>query len=95
MEIHADVILKATKVDGVYSSDPKTDPNARRYKTLTYMHVLQHNLNVMDSTAISLCKDNHLPIIVFDLTAKGNIWRAILGNGEFGTLVGAEETTWA
>jgi len=95
MEIHADVILKATKVDGVYSSDPKVDPQARRYKTLTYMHVLQHNLNVMDSTAISLCKDNNLPIIVFDLTAKGNIWRAILGNGEFGTLVGAEETVWA
>ncbi len=93
-EIHADVILKATKVDGVYSSDPKLDPSARRYKRLTYMHALQHNLNVMDSTAISLCKDNQLPIIVFDLTAKGNICRAILGNGEFGTLVGAEETVW-
>jgi uridylate kinase len=94
-EINADVILKATKVDGVYSSDPKVDPSARRYKTLTYMDVLQHSLNVMDSTAISLCKDNNLPIIIFDLTAKGNIWRAIQGTGEFGTLVGATETAWA
>ena len=95
MEINAEVILKATKVDGVYSSDPKIDPSARRYKTLTYMHALQENLNVMDSTAISLCKDNNLPIIVFDLTAKGNIWRAIQGPGDFGTLVGAAETAWA
>jgi len=95
MEINAEVILKATKVDGVYSADPKIDPSARRYKTLTYMHALQENLNVMDSTAISLCKDNNLPIIVFDLTAKGNIWRAIQGAGDFGTLVGAAETAWA
>jgi len=95
MEINAEVILKATKVDGVYSSDPKVDPSARKYKTLTYMDVLQHSLNVMDSTAISLCKDNNLPIIVFDLTAKGNIRRAIQGTGEFGTLVGASETAWS
>ncbi len=95
MEIHAEVILKATKVDGVYSSDPKVDPDARKFKTLSYMHVLQHNLNVMDSTAISLCKDNNLPIIVFDLTAKGNIWRAVHGTGDFGTLVGTAETAWA
>jgi len=95
MEINAEVILKATKVDGVYSSDPKVDPSARKYKTLTYMDVLQHSLNVMDSTAISLCKDNNLPIIVFDLTTKGNIRRAIQGSGEFGTLVGASETAWS
>ncbi len=95
MEINAEVILKATKVDGVYSADPKLDPSARRFKSLTYMHVLQNNLNVMDSTAISLCKDNNLPIIIFDLTAQGNIWRAIQGNGDFGTLVGAAETVWA
>ena len=95
MEINAEVILKATKVDGVYSADPKADPSARRFKTLTYMHALQENLNVMDSTAISLCKDNELPIIVFNLTQKGNIWRAIQGPGEFGTLVGATETSWA
>jgi uridylate kinase len=95
MEINAEVILKATKVDGVYSADPKLDPSARRFKSLTYMHVLQNNLNVMDSTAISLCKDNNLPIIIFDLTAQGNIWRAIQGSGDFGTLVGATETVWA
>jgi uridylate kinase len=95
MEINAEVILKATKVDGVYSADPKLDPLARRFKSLTYMHVLQNNLNVMDSTAISLCKDNNLPIIIFDLTAQGNISRAIQGSGDFGTLVGATETVWA
>jgi uridylate kinase len=95
MEINAEVILKATKVDGVYSADPNLDPSARRFKSLTYMHVLQNNLNVMDSTAISLCKDNNLPIIIFDLTAHGNIWRAIQGSGDFGTLVGAAETVWA
>ncbi len=95
MEIHAEVILKATKVDGVYNADPKRDSTARRFKTLTYMDVLKQNLNVMDSTAISLCMDNKLPIVVFDLTAKGNIRRAVLGAGEFGTLVGATETAWA
>jgi uridylate kinase len=94
MEIHAEVILKATKVDGVYSADPKRDSTARRFKTLTYMDVLKQNLNVMDSTAISLCMDNKLPIVVFDLTAKGNIRRAVFGAGEFGTLVGAAETAW-
>jgi uridylate kinase len=95
MEIHAEVILKATKVDGVYNADPKRDSTARRFKTLTYMDVLKQNLNVMDSTAISLCMDNKLPIVVFDLTAKGNIRRAVFGAGEFGTLVGAAETAWA
>ena len=95
MEINAEVILKATKVDGVYSADPKKDPAARRYKTLTYMDVLRQNLNVMDSTAISLCMDNKLPIVVFDLTAQGNIKKAILGPGEIGTLVGTQETSWA
>jgi uridylate kinase len=95
MEINAQVIFKATKVDGVYSADPKKDPQARRYKTLTYMDVLQQGLNVMDSTAISLCKDNNLPIVVFDLTSRGNIVRAVMGNGEVGTLVGASETSWA
>ena len=70
MEIGAEVIFKATKVDGVYDSDPKTNPSARRYRTLTYMDVLRQNLHVMDSTAISLCMDNKLPIVVFDLTAQ-------------------------
>jgi uridylate kinase len=95
MEIGAEVIFKATKVDGVYDSDPKTNPTARRYRTLTYMDVLRQNLHVMDSTAISLCMDNKLPIVVFDLTAHGNIWRAVTGSGELGTLVGASETSWA
>jgi uridylate kinase len=96
MEINAEVILKATKVDGVYNADPKKDPTARRYRTLTYMDVLKQNLNVMDSTAISLCMDNKLPIIVFDLTQHGNIGKAVLGDlGEIGTLVGVGETAWA
>jgi uridylate kinase len=95
MEIGAEVIFKATKVAGVYDSDPKSNPSARRYRTLTYMDVLRQNLHVMDSTAISLCMDNKLPIVVFDLTAPGNIWRAVTGSGELGTLVGAQETSWA
>ncbi|MBZ4329992.1 UMP kinase [Corallococcus interemptor] len=95
MEINAQVILKATKVDGVYNADPKKDPTAKRYRTLTYMDVLKQNLNVMDSTAISLCMDNKLPIIVFDLGTRGNIQRAVTGHGEFGTVVGAAETAWA
>jgi len=95
MEIGAEVIFKATKVDGVYSADPKKDPTARRYRSLTYMDVLNRNLNVMDSTAISLCMENKLPIVVFDLTVQGNIWRAVTGSGDLGTLVGASETVWA
>ncbi|MBX7115945.1 MAG: UMP kinase [Myxococcaceae bacterium] len=94
-EINAEVILKATKVDGVYDSDPKKNANARRYRTITYMDVLKENLNVMDSTAISLCKDNKLPIVVFDLTAQGNIARAVNNPGDIGTLVGADQTAWA
>ena len=95
MEIGAEVIFKGTKVDGVYDSDPKKNASARRYRTLTYMDVLRQNLHVMDSTAISLCMDNQLPIVVFDLTAQGNIRRVITGSGDLGTLVGASETTWA
>ncbi len=95
MEINAEVILKATKVDGVYTADPKKDPKARRYKTLTYNDVLQNDLNVMDSTAISLCKDNNLPIVVFDMTNRGNITRAVLSPGEIGTVVGLGQTVMA
>ncbi len=95
MEINAEVILKATKVDGVYDADPKKNPAARRYRSLTYMDVLQKNLNVMDSTAISLCMDNKLPIVVFDMTAMGNIRRAVLTPGEIGTVVGTPETVLA
>ncbi|HEY9692567.1 MAG TPA: UMP kinase [Oculatellaceae cyanobacterium] len=86
-EIDANVIFKATKVDGIYDSDPKTNPNARRYQTLTYTHVLTHDLRVMDSTAIALCKDNNIPIIVFDLGVSGNIRRAVMGES-VGTIVG-------
>jgi uridylate kinase len=86
MEIHADVLLKATKVDGVYTDDPKKNPQATKYKSLTYIDVLKKNLKVMDSTAISLCMDNDLPIVVFDLTARGNVKRAVLGE-EIGTTV--------
>lgn len=95
MEINAEVILKATKVDGVYNADPKKDASARRYKTLTYMDVLKQELNVMDSTAISLCMDNKLPIVVFDLTTQGNIHKAVMNPGDIGTLVGDSSTTWA
>ncbi len=95
MEINAEAILKATKVDGVYSADPKKDSSARRYKSINYMDVLKLNLSVMDSTAISLCMDNKLPIVVFDLTAKGNIRRALMSPGEIGTVVGTLSTEWA
>jgi uridylate kinase len=87
MEIHAEVILKATKVDGIYSADPVKDPTATRYKTLSYLDVLKKDLKVMDSTAISLCKDNDLPIIVFDLGQRGNIIKVVSGE-DVGTLVG-------
>jgi uridylate kinase len=87
MEIHAEVILKATKVDGIYSADPMKDPTATRYKAITYQDVLAKNLKVMDSTAISLCMDNELPIIVFDLGGNANIMRVVMGE-DVGTLVG-------
>ncbi|HEY9750773.1 MAG TPA: UMP kinase, partial [Allocoleopsis sp.] len=86
-EISADVLFKATKVDGVYDSDPHKNPNARKYQSLTYAHVLQQDLRVMDSTAIALCKDNNIPIIVFDLSVRGNILRAVTGE-TIGTIVG-------
>jgi uridylate kinase len=79
VEIGADAIIKATKVDGVYSADPKRDPAARRLDRLTYIEVLNRGLGVMDTTAISLCMDNKLPIVVFDLMEAGNIKRIVLG----------------
>ncbi len=79
LEIGAQVILKATKVDGVYTSDPMTDKKARKFKTIRYLDVLKRNLKVMDATAISLCKDNGLPILVFDLAQRGNIKKAVMG----------------
>jgi uridylate kinase len=86
MEIHADVLLKATKVDGVYTDDPKKNASATKFKQLSYIDVLKKNLKVMDSTAISLCMDNDLPIIVFDSTIRGNVRRVVLGE-EIGTTV--------
>jgi len=80
IEIGADVILKATKVDGVYTADPKKDPRAKRFDSLSYIEVLKKRLQVMDATAISLCMDNELPIIVFDLTRHGNIRRVVTGS---------------
>jgi len=86
IEIEADVILKATKVDGVYTADPKKHKTAKKFKALKYIDVLKKGLKVMDATAVSLCMDNKLPIIVFNLTKKGNIKRVILGE-KIGTVV--------
>jgi uridylate kinase len=85
-EIHADVILKATKVDGVYDRDPMKHPDAVRFESVSYMEVLQRGLRVMDSTAVSLCMDNDIPIVVFDLQVDGNI-RRVLSGEKIGTRV--------
>jgi uridylate kinase len=85
-EIAADVILKATKVDGIYDADPKTNPDAKKFEEITYTEALQRRLQVMDSTAFSLCMDNKMPIVVFDMTSPGTIKRAVLGE-HVGTLV--------
>lgn len=79
LEIDAECLMKATKVDGVYDSDPKTNPNAKRFERISYLDVLSEELHVMDSTATSLCMDNHLPMLVFDLTVPGNIARVLKG----------------
>lgn len=86
-EISADVIFKATKVDGIYDSDPHLNPGAKRYQSLNYGHVLTQDLRVMDSTAIALCKENNIPIMVFDIAVRGNIRRAVMGES-IGTIVG-------
>ena len=88
-EIDAEIIFKATKVDGIYDSDPKENSNAHRYQSLTYNHVLANELRVMDSTAIALCKENNIPILVFDLSVNGNIMRATKGE-TVGTIVGGD-----
>jgi uridylate kinase len=80
MEIKAEVILKGTKVDGVYSADPIMDPSATKYTKITYLQVLERNLRVMDATAISLCMDNHLPIVIFNMLEPGTVRRAVLGD---------------
>lgn len=89
-EIEAEAILMAKKVDGVYDCDPKTHPEAQRFETLTSLEVLNRGLKVMDSTAISLCMDNNIPIQVFNITEKGNMMKAVLGE-KIGTLVGTGE----
>ncbi len=86
-EIDAEVIFKATKVDGIYDSDPVVNPNAHRYESLTYGHVLANDLRVMDGTAIALCKENNIPIVVFNLSVRGNIIKAVKGES-VGTIVG-------
>jgi uridylate kinase len=91
MEIRADVLLKGTRVDGVYTDDPKKNPGATKFRNLSYIDVLKRNLKVMDSTAISLCMDNELPIVVFDLTERGNVRRVVMGE-EIGTTVGKRQT---
>ena len=88
MEVKADVIMKATKVDGIYTADPKKDPTATRYERITYLQVLEQGLQVMDATAISLCMDNKMPIVVLDLNAQGHMRRAIMGE-PVGSLVTA------
>lgn len=87
-EIRAEMIFKATKVDGVYNKDPKIHPDAVRYETVTYQEALSQNLKIMDGTAFTLCQDNAVPIVVFDMTKPGNIQRALTGE-DIGTLIHA------
>jgi uridylate kinase len=87
LEIKADIILKATKVDGVYTADPMADSNAQRFNEITYQEVLEKQLKVMDASAISLCMDNNLPIVVFNMREPGNIKRVVLGETGVGTRV--------
>jgi len=86
LQVHADAIMKATKVDGVYSDDPKKNPNAERYDELKYIDVLNKRLKVMDSTAISMCMDHNLPIVVFNMFEKGSLLKAVMGE-TIGTVV--------
>jgi uridylate kinase len=98
VELHCQVLLKATNIDGVYNDDPKRNPNARRFRELSYMRALTMGLTVMDSTALSLCKDNKLPIVVFDVSEPGNV-AAIVRGEQRGTLVhdlpDGEDAIWA
>jgi uridylate kinase len=89
-EIGADVVFKATKVDGVYDADPKTNPRAKRYEILHYRDALNQQLRIMDSTAFSLCMDNKLPLMVFDMVKPHNIKNAVLGRS-VGTLLSADD----
>ena len=96
LEIKAEVLMKGTKVDGIYSSDPMTDSNAQRFDKISYQEVLEKRLKVMDSSAISLCMENELPIVVFNMNTNGNILRAVNGDLSIGTIVtanGKSQTT--
>ena len=86
IEIQADVILKGTRVDGIYTADPEKDPNAKKYETITFNECIQNDLRVMDMTAFTLCKENNLPIIVFDMNKPGNLMKVVCGE-RVGTLV--------
>lgn len=89
VEIEAEVVLKATKVDGVYSADPKKDKTAKKFEHLTFMDSIKQRLKVMDTTALTLCMENRMPVVVFDLAVKGNIARAVAGQ-KVGTLITTE-----
>jgi uridylate kinase len=89
MEIKADVILKATRVDGIYDADPEKVASAKKFEQITYLDVLQKGLSVMDSTAISLCMDNKMPIVVFDMGVQGNLKRVVLGDRVGSTVTAA------
>ncbi|MEZ5306613.1 MAG: UMP kinase [Pyrinomonadaceae bacterium] len=93
LEVRAEVIMKATKVDGIYSDDPVTNPEATRFDKISYQDVLERRLKVMDTSAISLCMDNNLPIMVFNMTESGNIMKAVNGDLSIGTLVTADGKT--
>ncbi len=86
IEIEADVVLKGTRVDGVYSEDPEKNPNAERYSKISFQEAYEKNLNIMDMTAFTLCQENNLPIIVFDMNKKGNLQKIVAGE-EVGTLI--------
>ncbi|REJ78951.1 MAG: UMP kinase [Acidobacteria bacterium] len=90
LEIRSEVIMKATKVDGIYSDDPENNADAERFDTISYQEVLERRLRVMDSSAISLCMDNNLPIMVFNMKTEGNVLKAVMGDTTIGTLVTAE-----
>jgi len=91
VEVHAQVILKATRVDGVYDADPETTPGAQRYSTIGYTELLSNRLQALDATAVSLAMDNEMPIVVFDMTVPGNIARAVRGE-QIGTLISGDRT---
>jgi uridylate kinase len=91
VEVGCEVILKATKVDGVYEADPKKDPSAKRYTHISFMESIKRRLKVMDSTALSLCMENNMSIIVFDIFKRGNLKDLVLGDKKIGTLISNSE----